>query len=64
MWSVRRVCHLPNAKEKMFILDFIYCVCSTFVNVGGQPITPSEISIILHDYTRAEFNNCFIIHSK
>ena len=26
-------------------------------------ITPSEISIILHD-TKAKFNSCFIIYSK
>ena len=26
-------------------------------------ITPSSISIIVHD-TNAEFDNCFIIHSK
>ena len=30
-----------------------------------RPITPSEISIILHMHdTKTEFNNCFIIHSK
>ena len=32
---------------------------------GYRGITPSEICIILHNYhTKADFNNCFIIHSK
>ena len=38
------------------------------IRQGRRPrrVTPSELSIILHkNYdTKAEFNNCFIVHSK